>query len=109
MKRLICICLATILLAAVPAMAQLMTGNQLKNWADIGEKSPDFWDNALFLGYVTGVAEGTCVKRCNPPGVTNEQFLAVVRKYLKDYPEKLHLPASDLVTMASQTAWPCPK
>lgn len=107
MQRLICTCVAVILLVAVPAFAK--TGNELKEWADQGEKYPKSWFTGLFEGYVLGVAETTSTKLCKPKGVTNKQICEVVTKYLKDHPEKLHLHAGRLVIDAIQTTWPCPK
>ena len=105
MKRLICISTAAILLAAAPAIA--LTGNFLKLYADMSEKYPGSQYDAFFLGYVMGVHERTTANTCVPSGVNNGQVAEVVRKYLQDHPEKLHLVPSDLVINAIQTAWPC--
>ena len=105
MKRLICTCIAVILLAAAPAMA--MTGNQLKDNADYGEKDPRSYSQGYFLGYVAGVADETTTKLCIPKGVTRTQIAEVVRKYLQDHPAELHLDPNVLVLKAIRTAWPC--
>jgi hypothetical protein len=46
---------------------------------------------------------------CIPETVNLDQAIRVVRKYLEDHPEKLHLPAAKLVIEAIKTAWPCQK
>jgi hypothetical protein len=106
MKQLICICAAVILLAAFPAIA-ITTGNELKVAADDGEKHPNSYPDGVFDGYVTGILEGTSTKLCIPDGVATGQAMVVVRKYLKDHPEELHLSAATLVIEAIHTAWPC--
>lgn len=59
MKHLFCICPVIALLGAVgaaPAMA--ITGNELKEWADSGEKgSPG--DHGFVRGYIAGVLDTT--------------------------------------------------
>ena len=105
MKRLICTCIAVILLAAVPATA--IDGNILKHYADADDKLSSSYGSGLFVGYVLGVKEETLSKLCIPEGVIHGQSLDVIKKYLNDHPEELHLPASDLVLKVIQTAWPC--
>jgi hypothetical protein len=106
MKRLICISVAVFLLAASPAMAA-MTGNELKLAADDGEKHPNSYPDGVFDGYIFGIVEGTATKLCIPGGVPTGQAMVVVRKYLKDHLEELHLSAATLVIEAIHTAWPC--
>ena len=104
MKRLICISVAVFLLAASPVMA--LTGSELKVAADDGQKHPNSYPDGVFDGYVTGVTE-TITNLCIPDGVATGQIMVVVRKYLKDHPEELHLSAATLVIEAIHTAWPC--
>ena len=105
MKRLISICVALILLAATPAIA--MTGNQLKDNADYGEKDPRSYSQGYFLGYVAGVDDETTTKFCPSGSVPYGQIAEMVRRYLKDHPEELHLDPNVLVLKAVQTEWPC--
>ena len=105
MKPLICICVAVCLLATSPAMAT-MTGNDLKLAADDGEKHPNSYPDGVFDGYVTGVTE-TITNLCIPDTVSDGQIMVVIRKYLKDHPEELHLYAPALILKAVQAAWPC--
>jgi hypothetical protein len=39
--------------------------------------------------------------------IEEPQVKDVVKLYLRDHPEKLHLPASDLVTAALKEKFPC--
>ena len=105
MKRLFCICAAAILLAAPSAIA--LTGSQLKEDGDKIETAPGSYSSGYFDGYVLGVLDLTQERLCIAERATMGQVLEVVRKYLKDHPEELHLRASDLVIKALQTAWPC--
>ena len=107
MKRLICISIALILLAATPVMA--IDGNILKHYADADDKLSSSYGSGLFVGYVLGVREETLSKLCIPEGVIHGQSLDVIKKYLNDHPEELHLPASALILKAIQAAWPCEK
>ena len=100
MKRLISMCVAVILLTAIPAFS--LTGNQLKQDAD----SPGSYSKGYFDGYVLAVLELSKDRLCIAERVTMEQILDVIKKYLNDHPKELHLPASDLVLKAIQTAWP---
>ena len=100
MNRLIYICAAVILLSAIPVMA--LTGEQLKQDAD----SPGGYSKGYFDGYVLGVLELTKDRLCIAERVEMWQTLDVIKKYLNDHPEEVHLPASDLTLKATQTAWP---
>jgi hypothetical protein len=44
---------------------------------------------------------------CPPKEMTYDQAADVVRKYLKDHPEELHLRAVILINKAMRHAWPC--
>ncbi len=103
---LMVICFAATLLITASAMA--ITGNQLKELADECEQNPTFYACGAFSGYVVGFSETSRpTPSCVPEGVTNNQVTEVVRKYLKDHPEELHLHAVDLVQKALNKAWPC--
>jgi hypothetical protein len=104
MRLIICICIAVILLAATSAVA--LTGNQLKENSDIGEQYPTVFAQGYFSGYVLGVADAT-PNLCIPAGVNKGHIIEVVRKYLKDHPEQLHLSGSVIVPRAFTAAWPC--
>jgi len=44
---------------------------------------------------------------CLPDGVPNGQLAKVIVKYLDQHPEKLHLPAAQLMYDATDDAFPC--
>jgi hypothetical protein len=68
------------------------------------------------LSYLTGAldafrmldASGHMHLICEPPGVTGEQLLAVLKKYLNDHPEQLHMQGAGLVLAMMNTAFSCP-
>lgn len=45
---------------------------------------------------------------CWPNGATPVQIAKIVTKYLDAHPEKLHLPAAQLIYDATYEAFPCP-
>lgn len=101
-------------LVATPAFA--FTGNQLKTWMANDEamdrRTPgaNGYAAGLFTGYVSGVADtvqGKCW--CLRPHITQGQIFEIVKKYLNDHPELLHLWASDIVESALREALPCNK
>jgi hypothetical protein len=67
-------------------------------------------------GLIDGVAMGTVFSeqyagRFCPPkgGLDANQARLIVEKYLKDHPEKLHLEAGIIASIALLVAFPCPK
>jgi Rap1a immunity proteins len=68
------------------------------------------------VGYITGFVEGwdlngfasDGLRLCFPNGVTNEQLVKIVYKYLNDHPEELHLDAGNLVLHILNDTFPCP-
>jgi len=44
---------------------------------------------------------------CSPSNASTAQAVRIVVKYLRDNPERLHMPASVLVTDAIRSAFPC--
>ena len=66
------------------------------------------------IGYVTAImdvlAAGNSVNRlkaCIPIGADMNQIVAVVKNFLRDYPEKRHHVAAGLVAEAFARAFPC--
>lgn len=53
------------------------------------------------------IVKNNLVKYCHE-GRTNEQRILVVKKYLREHPEKLHLPANTVVLDALAEAFPPP-
>lgn len=46
---------------------------------------------------------------CPPKGVTNQQVIDIVVKYMNDHPEKLHQPAAQILYDAISDSFPCSK
>ena len=80
-------------------------------------------DAAQCLGKITGTLDGLEIGRvtysdvakqklpelfCSPEqGVTKDQSVRIVVKYLKDHPESLHMAESTLIILAYIDAFPC--
>jgi hypothetical protein len=108
MKRLICMCVAVILMVPITAFA--MTGKDLKEASDMGEKDPQLYAEGFFQGYVLGAVDAAAEavpNLCVPASVTNKQTIDVVRKYLKEHPEELSSRGPVVVLKAILAAWPC--
>ena len=121
--RLMVLCFVATLLITASAMAA-RTGTWLKECTDRAEPALAAMDKgerasiaevgeaavfaAIFFGYVEGVVdEGWSPAPCITEGVTKKQIFEVVRKYLKDHPEELGLPAATIIQKAINKAWPC--
>ena len=65
--------------------------------------------DGMCIGYVVGVISVMQYINalCLPVTSTHSQMTLVVKKYLSDHPEKLHLNAEVLVIDALQEAFPC--
>ena len=113
MKTIRIIALFVAVLFATEALA--MDGNELKGLADNYVRNKytnpdDIYNAGKFDGFIGGIIEAyTFTSFCQPNGVTRGQQFAIVTKYLNDNPEKLHLPARDLIIEAINQAFPCPK
>jgi len=101
-----------ILLFSSLASAQLINGNTLfermveydKN--ERGDPDFDQFGCIFYMGYVEGIYDLMVDSFNDPKNVTVGQILSIVGKYLKDNPEKRHLPASFLVMDALRNAFP---
>jgi hypothetical protein len=109
MRRLIVVCCATAMLLFADISNAAMTGNKLKELADQSEKFSNLVSEAFLTGFVSGIADANFSLLCFPEGVTYGQEVEVVKKYLKEHPEELHLEGNVLVMKAIRTAWPCKK
>ncbi|WP_156861147.1 Rap1a/Tai family immunity protein [Casimicrobium huifangae] len=99
------------------ANAGYFNGARLKDLVDADDRvesanaSPsDFQKSGLLLGFVAGVhdtANGTAF--CGRSYVTIGQAVAVVKKYFRENPNKWDQQASDLVSNALSSAFPCRK
>ena len=74
-------------------------------------------DSAMCMGYHRGVIEARGIWEtvskfktiCLPDGVTDDQTIRVVVKYLNENPANLHTTAAALVMVALKEAFPCKK
>jgi hypothetical protein len=87
--------------AAVRRMDAVKTGR------DPGNASEQ-QDAEYCLGYINGFVDADD-RHCSPDGVTMQQYIRVVVKFLNDHPEKLHLGRAHLVGEALGNAFPCQK
>lgn len=81
------------------SVASAVTGNDLKEGFDKGY--------SYSLGYTHAVISMS--NACIPQGVTLDQGVEIVKKYLRENPEKLHYTANALIEYALLTAYPCQK
>lgn len=99
------------LCATIPARAEV-TGNGLREYCDFPEGTQA---RVMCLGYISGTIDTirgfdkTLKLRlvCEPRGVTGEQLISMIIKYLQDHPEKLHFVASSLIWEMMTKAFPC--
>jgi hypothetical protein len=96
-----------ILVMSMPVQARdgSTTGNRLAGFCN--SESLDL--SALCAGLIIGFIDGSSLsaKYCIPKDVTNEQIRKVVRKYLDEHPEELHVWYGLLVSLAIGKAFPC--
>lgn len=87
------------------AAAQYMDGNRLYGRLQAGKRSDGAVEEAIAIGYVTGVADAS--PNCIPDEVTVGQLSKIILQYLEAHPEKRQLPAVTLVTTAISEKFPC--
>lgn len=109
------------LMAALAApsisQAEFWDGYKLKEFADaddrtdIGNGQPaDYQKAGALAGFVVGVhdaVEGILV--CTPDRVKVGQIVGMVKKYVRENPDKWNRSASSLVISALSSAFPCKK
>jgi hypothetical protein len=105
-----------LLLSAATAHAAFQSGNDLKNDLDESDRlmrsdlNAKVYSAGVGDGYVLGVADalqGT--SWCGVSGVTVGQLRSVVKNYVRNHPEELHLGAPAAVAGALRAAFPCKK
>lgn len=112
MRSLYSIVAATILSGfSFSCLAEDNDGNKLydeyKHYSSEGDVS---FSTGLYIGYVKGVAEaGGDVMFCIPKGVQFGQIMDIVGQYLEQHPERRHMRALYIVTIALDKAFPCAK
>jgi Ssp1 endopeptidase immunity protein Rap1a len=82
-----------------------------KGWLDREKNvlAPDeALEQGLCAGFVIGLGYGVGGRDfCKPEGVTNNQAVAVVVKYIEARPERMHEDFGVLAYEALTAAWPC--
>jgi hypothetical protein len=79
-----------------------------KEASNMGDQ--DFYNSGVFTGYITGVVDANRLDPKHPvSGATVDQLCAIVAKYLKNNPDKLHLAGAFLVGQAINEAFPVNK
>lgn len=91
------------------------SGNELGELIDANNRlaqgsreATDYQKSALFIGYVTGVADSLSGFYC-PGSATIRQIVAVVKKSMAAHPEDWAKSGNILVATALVTAFPCSK
>ena len=104
-----------------PVFAQLETGDQLL-WMLTGQDSNEvtaLMNRTYSAGYVSGTIDSYMILiDANPSvrficfpkqGISNDQAIRIIIKWLKEHPERLHETARTNVLEALRTAFPCPR
>ncbi len=88
-----------------------VSGALLKNICSSYVDRPASTLQGMCFGYVVGVMSVVAYTNyfCSPVKSTHSQATLVVKKYLLEHPEKLHLDADGLVLEALIEAFPCPE
>jgi hypothetical protein len=117
--RTVIAALALLTALAVPGVShgQVWDGYRLKEGADAHDKQERGSANAAeyflvgqFLGYIVGFNDALSgIAICPPDGVKVGQLVGMVKKYVRDNPDKWNRPARELVIDALQPAFPCRK
>ena len=103
-KKLVTIAALAMLLGSPASYAGFITGNSLANDC---EKNDSMFQDGFCYGYVLGIFDKMSRDAmCAPDGVTIKQAVSIVKKFLKENPEDLHLPANGLVSVALALAFP---
>ena len=111
-KKLVTIAALAMLLGSPASYADFITGNKLVRYCEGWEEDTATFQKGVCGGYVVGVFDANPGNRlCSPTNVTVDveigQVVSIVRKYLKENPERLHNTAAVLVTAALAEAFPC--
>ena len=104
----------------VPALGQLIDGNELHAWLQgtkkfVREHRYENWEremekSALAEGYIKGIVDSSQRRLfCVPGRVTVRQLMDVTSQYLENHPENRHQPAALIVTTALRQKFPCEK
>jgi hypothetical protein len=108
MKRIILI--AAIALGACPGVTlaeDIFDGNELLQQCQHNGMWGDGFCTEIAWGMAAALQAPDTHMACMAPNVKSGQLRDVVVKYLRDHPEKRHLGAANLVSLALQGAFPC--
>jgi len=109
-----CLLLLSLFTGAQALHAQT-TGNKLREQCAAASRSEMSINAGLCIGFINGFWEVAKMLplsakinlACWPDGVTPNQIAKIVVKYLDEHPERLHLPAAQLVYDATYAVFPC--
>jgi hypothetical protein len=107
----VAVLLSTLMCSNVAAEMENVSGALLKKLCNSYVDRPASTFDGMCIGYVVGVMSVVEYTNyfCRPVNSTHSQATLVVKKYLFEHPEKLHLAADGLVLDALINAFPCPK
>ena len=77
-----------------------------KGFLDASTPTVNAVNQGLCAGFIAGIGYAAA-SVCVPQGVTNNQAVAVVIKYIEARPERMHELFGDLALEALEDAWPC--
>lgn len=77
-----------------------------KGFLDASTPTVNAVNQGLCAGFIAGIGYAAA-SVCVPQGVTNNQAVAVVVKYIEARPERMHERFADLALEALTAAWPC--
>jgi len=99
----------TVMCSNVAAEMEDVSGALLKKICTSYVDRPASALDGMCIGYVVGVMSVVEYTNdfCRPMRSTHSQATLVVKKYLSEHPEKLHLDADGLVLEALTEAFPC--
>jgi hypothetical protein len=102
--------ISAVMCSNVAAAMEDVSGALLKKICTAYADRPASTADGMCIGYVVGVMSVVVYTNyfCLPAKSTHSQATLVVKKYLSEHPEKLHLDADGLVLEALIEAFPCP-
>jgi len=97
-------------LLALPAQAQMFSGNKMLDILKKAEVSSNHVDWGMGHGYVAGVYDSNIgVNFCSPGSMTLGQLTDMTKNYLENNPAVRHLPAESIIVYFMSKTWPCAK
>lgn len=98
--------------AQAPNVSHHTNGSDLLDYCQAAVNHESGGRAGICLGYINAYRDLAAMLPdaqllCLPDGIGNEQFIRILLKYLDQHPEKLHLPAAQLVYDAMQDVFPC--